>query len=125
LETKVTGSGPVESNRGRGQGSLWTVAPTEETKKKKTIAHGALRKVVVRLASGSHTENSPRFQKLLLKNGEKDSNFMLEYILLLMKYVVSLSRWGGGERKHILRNSKKKVFILNRMAEKKNWYSNF
>jgi hypothetical protein len=30
LETKDTGSGPMESNCGRGQGSLWTVAPTEE-----------------------------------------------------------------------------------------------
>jgi hypothetical protein len=27
---KDTGSGPMESNRGRGEGSLWTVVPTEE-----------------------------------------------------------------------------------------------
>jgi hypothetical protein len=25
-----TGSGPLERNHGRGHGSLWTVAPTEE-----------------------------------------------------------------------------------------------
>jgi hypothetical protein len=27
---KTKGSGPMVSNRGRGQSSLWTVAPTEE-----------------------------------------------------------------------------------------------
>jgi hypothetical protein len=30
METKVTGSGPVASNRKRGQGSSWTVDPAEE-----------------------------------------------------------------------------------------------
>jgi hypothetical protein len=29
-ETKDAGSGKIEWNRGRGQGSLWTAAPTEE-----------------------------------------------------------------------------------------------
>jgi hypothetical protein len=30
LEKKDTGSGPKESNCGRGRGLLWTVAATEE-----------------------------------------------------------------------------------------------
>jgi hypothetical protein len=30
LETKVTGSGPTESNHKRGQGSSWTVASVEK-----------------------------------------------------------------------------------------------
>jgi hypothetical protein len=35
LETRDTGSGPTESNCRRRQGSLWTVAPTEEEKGEK------------------------------------------------------------------------------------------
>jgi hypothetical protein len=31
LETKVTGSEPMESSRKRGQGSLWSAANAEET----------------------------------------------------------------------------------------------
>jgi hypothetical protein len=31
---KDTGSGPMENNCGRGQGSLWTVVPKEEEENK-------------------------------------------------------------------------------------------
>jgi hypothetical protein len=31
---KYTGLGPMDSNRGKGHGSLWIVAPTKEQEKK-------------------------------------------------------------------------------------------
>jgi hypothetical protein len=46
METKVTGSEPVASNRKRGQGSSWTVAPAETEEENKVT----LKQVKVKLS---------------------------------------------------------------------------